>query len=47
VTTGRELLVFNDLPAKVNGLAFSPDGQSLAAALHNGSVRIWRAPRDQ
>jgi WD40 repeat protein/serine/threonine protein kinase len=41
--TGRELLVFKDLPQKVNDLAFSPDGHSLAAALHDGSVRLWRA----
>ncbi len=45
VETGRELLVFRDLPQKVNSLAFSPDGQHLAAAIHDGSVRIWHAPR--
>ena len=45
VETGRELLVFRDLPQRVNSLAFSPDGQHLAAAIHDGSVRIWHAPR--
>jgi WD40 repeat protein len=43
VATGRELLVFKDLQAKVNSLAFSPDGRHLAAALHNGSVHLWHA----
>ena len=46
VATGRELLVFKDLPAKVNSLAFSPDGRHLAAAIHDGSIRLWHAAKD-
>jgi WD40 repeat protein len=46
VSTGRELLVFKYLPQRVNRLAFSPDGQHLAAALHDGSVRLWHAAKD-
>jgi WD40 repeat protein len=40
VVTGQELLVF---PTEhfVNGLAFDPRKPILAAALHNGSVKIW------
>jgi len=33
------------LPAAVNQVAFSPDGQHLAAALHDGTIRIWHAPQ--
>jgi WD40 repeat protein len=39
--TGQELLSFFDLPAPVNQLAFSPHGDHMAAALHNGEIRIW------
>jgi WD40 repeat protein len=46
VATGRELLVFKDLPAKVNSLAFSTDGRNFAAAIHGGSIRLWHAAKD-
>ncbi len=39
--TGEELLAFSNLPAAVNQLAFSPDHRYLAAALHNGEIRVW------
>lgn len=41
IQTGAELLSFSNLPGAVNSLAFSPDGEHLAAALHNGEVRVW------
>jgi hypothetical protein len=42
VLTGQELLAF---PTEhfVNGLAFDPRGRTLAAALHDGTVKIWAA----
>jgi WD40 repeat protein len=42
VLTGQELLV---LPTEhfINGLAFDPRSKTLAAALHDGSVKIWAA----
>ncbi|HEV3120106.1 MAG TPA: hypothetical protein VGY58_23800 [Gemmataceae bacterium] len=43
VSTGRELLVFKDLPHKVNSVAFSADCRHLAAAIHDASVRLWHA----
>ena len=45
VASGHEVLTFANLPAAVNQITFSPDGQHLAAALHNGTIRIWDAPR--
>ena len=41
--TGKELLCFKDQLAYINGAAFSPAGERLAAALHDGSVRPWAA----
>ncbi len=41
VQTGAELLSFTNLPAAVNAMAFAPGGDHLAAALHNGDVRVW------
>jgi WD40 repeat protein len=40
VVTGQDLLV---LPTRhfVNGLAFDRGGPILAAALHDGSVKVW------
>jgi WD40 repeat protein len=45
VETGLRLLTFKDLPAQVNGLAFSPAGDVLTAALHDGSIKHFYAPR--
>ena len=45
--TGQEILTFADLPAEVNQVAYSPDGQMLAAALHDGTIRIWYAPMNE
>lgn len=47
VETGAELLSFTDLPAAINHLAFSPAGDQLAAALHNGEVWLWSAVRPE
>jgi WD40 repeat protein len=40
VLTGQELLVF---PTEhfINGLAFDARSKTLAAALHDGTVKIW------
>jgi len=42
---GQEILTFANLPAAVNQIAFSPNGQMLAAALHDGTIRIWHGPK--
>jgi hypothetical protein len=36
-------LRFENVPCQVNQLTFSPDGLTLAAALHNGEIWIWNA----
>jgi WD40 repeat protein len=41
--TGLELLAFKGLPHQINGLAFTSDGNMLAAAVHDDSVKLWRA----
>ena len=41
--TGQELLCLTDCKARVNAVAFSPDGYTLAAADHTGAVTLWRA----
>ena len=45
VSSGLELFAISDLPHYVHRLSFSFDGQRLAAALHNGEVRIYYAPK--
>jgi WD40 repeat protein/serine/threonine protein kinase len=45
LATGRRILALRDLPAQVNGLAFSPAGDVLTAALHDGSIKHFYAPR--
>lgn len=34
-----------DVLDEVHAVAFAPDGQQFAAALHDGGVRLWEAPR--
>jgi WD40 repeat protein len=41
--TGQELLTLEGHRAQVNGIAFAPDGSTLASCSHDGEVRIWRA----
>lgn len=43
--TGRRMLALENQSAQVNGLAFSPAQDVLAAALHDGSVKQFHAPR--
>ena len=43
--TGVELLRFSELGAEVNQVAFSADGRRLAAAMHDGKIRIWQTAR--
>jgi WD40 repeat protein len=40
--TGQELLCLTDRKARVNSVAFSPNGSILAAADHSGPVTLWR-----
>jgi WD40 repeat protein/serine/threonine protein kinase len=42
VLTGMEMMNF-PVEHFVNGLAFDRPGKKLAAALHNGTVKVWRA----
>jgi len=44
--SGRLLRVLTGLPNVVLHLAFSPDGQSLAATLGSGGLRVWAVWRD-
>jgi WD40 repeat protein len=41
--TGQEVLSLQADPYGVYGVAFSPNGQSLAAACHSGVVKVWEA----
>jgi WD40 repeat protein len=43
--TGRELLRFKNLPDYAHGLAFSPDSNILAAAFHDGTVRLYQGDK--
>jgi WD40 repeat protein len=41
--TGQVTLVLDSHAQRVNAVAFSPDGQSLASASHGGAIKLWRA----
>ncbi len=43
ILTGQELLCLTDCKARVNAVAFSPDGSILAAADQTGAITLWRA----
>jgi hypothetical protein len=32
---------------RVNGVAFAPDGQTLASVSHGGAVKLWFAARER
>jgi WD40 repeat protein len=40
---GQELLTLRAGGGRIHGLCFSPDGNTLAAADHSGTILIWRA----
>ena len=41
--SGQELLCLTDCQDRVNAVAFSPDGNTLAACDHTGAIYLWRA----
>jgi eukaryotic-like serine/threonine-protein kinase len=43
ILSGQELLCLTDCKARVNAVAFSPDGYTLAAADHSGAITLWHA----
>jgi WD40 repeat protein len=45
VATGKQLLKLTGFSARVPGVAFSQDGTLLAAASHDGTIRIWDAAK--
>jgi WD40 repeat protein len=47
VATKRRIGLLDRVDEPVYDLEFSPDGDRLAAALHDGCIRIWVAPKPQ
>jgi eukaryotic-like serine/threonine-protein kinase len=45
IPSGLELLTLKPTTAQINCLSFSPDGTRLSAALHDGTIRTWYAPK--
>ena len=45
VSSGLKLLDLPALPKQIKRLAFSPDGQRLLAALMDGTIRVYDAPK--
>jgi WD40 repeat protein len=41
VLTRQEELALSGHAAQINGLAFSPDGHTLASCSHDGAVKLW------
>lgn len=42
-----ELAAFKGHTKKINAIVFSPDGQTLASASWDGTVRLYRAATEQ
>ena len=43
VETGQQMLILNDHSQEVYGVAFSPDGHTIATTSQNGGIRLWQA----
>ena len=41
--SGEVLLVLEGHSQRVNAVAFSPDGRTLASADHKGEIKLWQA----
>ena len=45
MATGKELRKYEGHTGPVVGVAFFPDGKRIVSASHDGTARIWRAPK--